>query len=195
MQTVDKWKDKIVPISGDVSKLNCGLSEDDLQLLKSNVNIIFHCAATVRFDDPLQQAILTNTRGTREICKLALEMINLKVHDNISFSSNDKFQVSSYILQIMVYVSTAYSNMDKRIVDEVIYPPPAEWKEMITMCEETDPTLINAICSKLLQGYPNTYVFAKALSEQVVNDMCQDKIPTLILRPSIGKIKQINYFY
>lgn len=79
MKSNDTWKSKIKPLVGNVNKLNCDISEDDIKLLKENVNIIFHCAATVRFDDPLQEAILTNTRGTREICKLALEMTNIKV--------------------------------------------------------------------------------------------------------------------
>lgn len=98
------------------------------------------------------------------------------------------FNYFLYFLKILTYVSTAYCNMDKPIIEEIVYPSPAKWQEMIALCEETDPSQINYICNKLLQNFPNTYVFAKALSEHVVNDMCKDKIPTLILRPSIGKI-------
>lgn len=43
---------------------------------------MFHVAATVRFDDPLKNAIITNTRGTREICQLALEMKKVQVNES-----------------------------------------------------------------------------------------------------------------
>lgn len=56
-----------------------GLSDEDRQLIKDNVNIIFHGAASVRFNDTLTDAILINVRGTREICQLALECKNIIV--------------------------------------------------------------------------------------------------------------------
>lgn len=44
-----------------------------------NVSVVFHAAATVRFDEPLRNAVLLNTRGTRELLALAKDMTNLKV--------------------------------------------------------------------------------------------------------------------
>lgn len=48
------YKDKIIAIQGDLSADNLGLSERDKIMLQENVNIIFHSAATVRFDEPLK---------------------------------------------------------------------------------------------------------------------------------------------
>jgi hypothetical protein len=39
---------------------------------------------------------------------------------------------------------------------------------------------------RVLGGYPNTYAYTKALSEGLVAEQ-MDKLPVLILRPSIGK--------
>lgn len=75
----DAWRKKVVPILGDITKLNLGISPEERELLKNNVHVIFHAAATVRFDDPLKEALITNTRGTREICHLANDMKKLEV--------------------------------------------------------------------------------------------------------------------
>jgi fatty acyl-CoA reductase len=68
-----------VPLSGDCAALGLGLSAGDRQLLEDTVSIVFHAAATVKFDDPLKSAVLLNTRGTREVMMLARNMMTLKV--------------------------------------------------------------------------------------------------------------------
>jgi alcohol-forming fatty acyl-CoA reductase len=77
-------------------------------------SIIFHSAASVRFDDPLKKAILLNTRGTREICELAKNMPNLK-----SF----------------VHVSTAYIKPKNLHVKEISYQPEGDWRTYIKYAE------------------------------------------------------------
>lgn len=59
-------------ISGDCSVSDLGISLDDRKLLAEHVSIVYHCAATVRFDESLKKAVLLNTRGTKlmlELCK------------------------------------------------------------------------------------------------------------------------------
>lgn len=60
-------------------ELGLGLSPTDRQTLQEKVSIVFHSAASVRFDDTLKYATLINTRGTREVMLLARNMRNLKV--------------------------------------------------------------------------------------------------------------------
>ncbi|KAL0103228.1 hypothetical protein PUN28_017510 [Cardiocondyla obscurior] len=69
--------DKIVPVTGYVAKENLGLLPSDREMLIDRVSIIFHVAASVRFDEGLKDAIFNNTRSTRDICILASEMKNL----------------------------------------------------------------------------------------------------------------------
>jgi fatty acyl-CoA reductase len=70
---------KVVGISGDVTMTNLGLSTADRQLLVDRVSIVFHAAATIRFDEPLKRAVLLNTRGTKYVLDLAQEMKSLEV--------------------------------------------------------------------------------------------------------------------
>ena len=45
---------KIVAMSGDILDPNLGLSAEDTQVLIENVSIVFHTAATVKFDEALK---------------------------------------------------------------------------------------------------------------------------------------------
>jgi len=47
-------KNKIVLLDGDITKPELGLSPTERQLVIDNVSIVFHCAACVKFDAPLQ---------------------------------------------------------------------------------------------------------------------------------------------
>jgi fatty acyl-CoA reductase len=70
---------KVVGIPGDVTLPDLGLSASNRQLLIDRVSIIFHAAATIRFDEPLKRAVLINTRGTKLMLELAQDMKKLEV--------------------------------------------------------------------------------------------------------------------
>ncbi|XP_044729534.1 fatty acyl-CoA reductase 1-like [Chrysoperla carnea] len=154
---------KLIIIHGDCEQTNIGMSNKDIEILKENVNIIFHAAASVRFDDPLKKAVLMNTRSARDLISIAKQMKHLKV---------------------FVHLSTAYCNIDKQIIHEKVYPQQANWKHIIHMAETFDDETIKLLTAKILNDFPNTYTFTKSLAENVINDECEN-IPTVIYRPSI----------
>lgn len=67
-------------ISGDCSIAGLGLSLTDRQTLISNINVIFHAAATIKFDENLKLAVDINVHGTKDIIQLGKEMTQLKVN-------------------------------------------------------------------------------------------------------------------
>lgn len=69
----------MIAINGDVSQEFLGLKNKDYKLLADKVSIIFHSAASVRFNDPLHVAVKLNTYGTLQVVNLALKMKKLKV--------------------------------------------------------------------------------------------------------------------
>lgn len=160
----DVMTKKLIALDGDIREINLGLSDDIRKLLVREVSIIFHAAATVRFDQPIQEAIIMNTRGTREIVCLAKEIKNL-----VAF----------------VHISTTYCNCNRRIVEEIVYPAPMDWRKAIQLAETTDPKLFMTLSEKFLGGFPNTYTFTKSLAEKLVYEECNGVIPTVIFRPSI----------
>ncbi|KAL1500839.1 hypothetical protein ABEB36_006269 [Hypothenemus hampei] len=155
---------KIVPIYGDVTELGLGLSNESRKILIESVNIIYHAAASVRFDDSLKDAIILNTRGTREVALLAREMKHL---------------------ELLVHISTTYCHTDKQIIEEKIYPTEIDWKQSINIAESLDSHTLNIFASHYMNSFPNSYTFTKRLSEDLLTELCSGRIPTVIIRPSI----------
>ncbi|KAI8433245.1 hypothetical protein MSG28_015321 [Choristoneura fumiferana] len=75
---------KIGVIEGDVGQLGLGIGEKDRQTLIDEVEVIFHGAATLRFNEPLREAVYINVRGTREMMLLARVCTKLKAMVHIS---------------------------------------------------------------------------------------------------------------
>ncbi|XP_071876807.1 putative fatty acyl-CoA reductase CG5065 isoform X2 [Bombus fervidus] len=154
---------RVYPVKGDVSMPNLGLSREVRNLLLEKVNIVFHLAATVRFNEPLSVAVNVNTKGTARVIELWNEL---------------KHPVS------FVYVSTAYSNANLHEIGEKVYTTSLSPSEVIDMCDKFDKMSINLLEKRILKTYPNTYTFSKNLAEQIVANKCKD-LPVAIVRPSI----------
>ncbi|XP_037888831.1 putative fatty acyl-CoA reductase CG5065 isoform X1 [Glossina fuscipes] len=152
----------IFAIAGDCKELGLGISPVDRKRIE-NVTMIFHSAASVRFDDNFKDAILLNTRGAFELIKIAEGLKKLKA---------------------FIHISTTYSNPDRHVVEEKIYPPLADWRTTIKLAEHYDTKMLNILFAKYGSHQPNTYTFTKHLAEQIVNDS-RDKIPILLYRPSM----------
>ena len=71
-------------IIGNCEELNVGISDEDRQFIIENITQIFHFAATIRFDETMKKAVLMNTRGTREMLKLARECKKLELYGHMS---------------------------------------------------------------------------------------------------------------
>lgn len=70
---------KISMLSGDCALPDLGLNEQDKNILLTQVDVIFHCAATVRFDEHLKVAARINVRAVRDLIAMAKQMKQLKV--------------------------------------------------------------------------------------------------------------------
>jgi fatty acyl-CoA reductase len=71
---------KIVPINGDITSEELGISEADQSLLSEKVSIVFHSAATVKFDEKLKLSVTINMLGTKRLVELCQRMIHLEVY-------------------------------------------------------------------------------------------------------------------
>jgi fatty acyl-CoA reductase len=75
------FRKKIIAVKGDCTQPGLGLSPDDRQRIVEHVNIVFHMAATVRFNEILSVAIVTNVMATRDLMLLCQECTNIKVSE------------------------------------------------------------------------------------------------------------------
>lgn len=154
---------KCIAIPGDVSEINLGLSPEHRKLITENVNFIYHCAATVRFDEPLKHAVMLNVRGTKFMVELAKECKQL---------------------ELFCHMSTAYAFLKEKILEERPYPPPADPHQTIKSIEWMNSDIVESITDKILAGLPNTYCFTKSLGECLVVEQ-MDTLPVIVLRPSV----------
>ncbi|KAI9295770.1 hypothetical protein K502DRAFT_290559, partial [Neoconidiobolus thromboides FSU 785] len=141
---------KLIPIQGDISLPGLGIQDNDLEMLKNDLNIIIHCAATVDFNERLDRSLKLNTLGTLQLVEIADQCHNF-----------DGF----------VHVSTAYvnSNRKEKEIYERIYPMIfGDVKELVEQIQNMDLEQIKQFTDKILTCYPNTYTFTKSLAENMI---------------------------
>jgi fatty acyl-CoA reductase len=70
---------KITAVTGDVTSPGFGLSPSDLQLLIENVSVVFHSAATIKFNEELKAAMEMNVKGPMHLLEVCRQMKRLEV--------------------------------------------------------------------------------------------------------------------
>ncbi|XP_039970733.1 fatty acyl-CoA reductase wat-like [Bactrocera tryoni] len=155
----------ITPINGDCAQPNLGISPEDREVLTTNVDIVIHSAATIRFNEPLYNALILNVGAIKSVLALAKEMSQLK-----SF----------------VHISTAFSNCILPHIEEKFYPEiiGITANKALKMAEYLGPELTNNLAKDLLGSFPNTYTFTKALAEELILSEA-GTLPICIFRPAI----------
>lgn len=123
----------MIPICGDITLHQLGISESDQTLLCRNVSVVFHSAATVKFDEKLELSVKINMLGTKRLVELCHRMMNLDVSCVIYRFIRYKMIKISILPQALVHVSTAYCNCDRSEIQEVIYPTPYDPANIINL--------------------------------------------------------------
>ncbi|XP_058797227.1 fatty acyl-CoA reductase 1-like isoform X2 [Phymastichus coffea] len=159
---------KVTPIKGDLINEDLGLSEKDKQRIINEVNIIYHNAANVQFLEKVRVSLKTNVLGTKRMLDLARECKHMEA---------------------FIYVSTAYSHLYTKNIEEKCYPFAADINVIYQAIEadEKSEDRLNEEALKLLIGrHPNIYTYTKAFSEELVRQYGQNAdFAHIIYRPSI----------
>ena len=69
----------MVPVFGDITLPELGMSQADQKILTDSVSVVFHSAATVKFDETLKMAVGMNILGTKRVVQLCHKMLKLEV--------------------------------------------------------------------------------------------------------------------
>lgn len=157
------WQSLTTVVEADLEKADLGMAEDVYGELSAEITHIIHCAASVDFDRPLQEAIRSNVDTSRNLLEFARRCP---------------------LLRRMVVTSTAYVHTrTKDRIPETLAPLPDGW---------TADALYNAIVEGHVQeaeilrtsGHANTYTLTKCLGEHLLVQNHGD-VPLSIVRPSI----------
>lgn len=160
--------DRVQPVEGDLQQLQLGISEEDRQTIIENVHIVLHSAADVRFDETLQNLLLINLRGTREVLRLCEQIKQL---------------------QIYIHISTGYSHCPRQHIEERFYEVPMTPYQMLDLAErlqDRDQEQVEIMTDQLISPWPNTYTYTKALTEELVRGF-RTKFPIAVIRPTISR--------
>ncbi|EHB17196.1 Fatty acyl-CoA reductase 1 [Heterocephalus glaber] len=141
------FREKIVAINSELIQPKLALSKEDTEVIIDSTNIIFHCEATVWFNENLRDTVQLNVIGAQQLILLAQQMKNLEV---------------------FMHVLTAYAYCNQKHIDEVVYSDSVDPKKLIDSLEWMDDALVNDITQKLKEDRPNTHIYMKVLPEYVV---------------------------
>lgn len=154
-------------MKGDISEINLGLNTSDRNIITETVDIVLHIAADVNFTQTLIESLKCNVKGTMEVLKLSKEIKNLKT---------------------FVYMSTAYSNCPRKEIKEIFYEPalnPNTWINFLDKMVDENDENFKILTQKLIEPWPNSYSYTKALCEEMVRKFGEN-VPTAVIRPSIS---------
>ncbi|KAI4502949.1 hypothetical protein M0802_001993 [Mischocyttarus mexicanus] len=152
---------KLVAIPAEITVDGLGLLDTDKEKLLKEISVVFHTAASVKFDLPLKTAVNTNTKSTMHVLAFAKQMPHLE-----SF----------------IHVSTAYCQCGETMLEERAYPTAISPESVISIVNTMPDDVLDAMTPKLLGKQPNTYAFSKSLSEDL---MYRCNLPAGVARPSI----------
>lgn len=125
---ISNYSSKLVLINGDIALDGLGLSQSDREMLTNNVEIVFHCAAIVRFDKNIKETGNINVCGTLRMLKLAEEMKRLR-----SFT----------------YMSTAFCQSYQMELKEEHYPTNLNAMEVVRSIQTWDNDALDKLTSEL----------------------------------------------
>lgn len=160
-------------MDGDILSPNLGLSQNELNTLQQQVNVIIHTASSINLSKPLDRLSEVITGASERTADIALTCPNL-----------DRF----------VYVSTAYSNaylpptgegIGIEIKEDIYDPNPNDHQDVVKEWAQVQESGSSDVYEA--HDFPWPYAYAKNLTERLLLDRfarngVKDKL--LIVRPS-----------
>ncbi|XP_057998611.1 fatty acyl-CoA reductase 3-like, partial [Hevea brasiliensis] len=179
---------KISIVPGDVRYEDLGIKDSSLkEEMKIELDIVLNFAATTKFVERYDVAFGTNAIGAKNVLCFAKNCLKLKllVHISTAFVCGDSSGLipeSPYCLgQTLNGVSKLDIEEEKKLIDEKINELQAEGAP-----ETTVKRAMKDMGNKRAKtfGWPNTYVFTKAMGEMLVGHL-KENVPAAIIRPTM----------
>lgn len=156
---------KVTPINGDLGFPFCDMKLKDITSI-SNVSIVLHCAANVRFDESLRRSVAVNVEGVKHLIDVCYRLP---------------------ALEALIHVSTAYAFCNQEKIEEKVYVEQVNPAELMNVCKWMGDEELDLLFQSVRNDRPSTYHFSKAVAENFLQEECQKDITfsACIVRPSI----------
>ncbi|XP_048321897.2 fatty acyl-CoA reductase 3 [Ziziphus jujuba] len=180
--------EKMAAVSGDISFENLGLDANDEEKLWKEIDIIINSAATTRFDGRYDVALDINTLGVLHVLGFAKKCTKLRmlVHISTAYVCGERdgvIQEDTIFCTGKTIKST--SKLDIKEEQKLVAEKLQELRNQ-NASEDTITTIMKEFGIKRakLFGWPNTYVFTKAMGELCVK-VSKENLPLIIIRPTV----------
>ncbi|XP_074578397.1 fatty acyl-CoA reductase 3-like isoform X2 [Curcuma longa] len=183
---------KLCAVAGDITHENLGIQDPDLQeKLCNEVQIVVNVAATTNFYDRYDVSLRINVLGAKHVLEFAkrCRRLEMLLHVSTAYVVGEQ---SGLILEKRFGMGETLRGGSSHYLDIEAEIELAERRKMEL---QADPNVTEA-AQKLamkelglkrakLFGWPNTYVFTKAMGEMVLGHLRPAELPLVILRPTI----------
>uniref|UniRef100_A0A803NCG3 Fatty acyl-CoA reductase n=1 Tax=Chenopodium quinoa TaxID=63459 RepID=A0A803NCG3_CHEQI len=179
--------EKISVVAGDISYENLGVTTDQMKDMYKRIDIVINVAATTKFDERYDIALGVNTLGARNVVKFAKTCANIQllIHVSTAFVCGEKkgliFESPYAMGETLNGVNGLDIDYEKKLAEQTLSNLKAKdlpEKEIRLMMQN----LGNQRAKHY--GWPNTYVFTKAMGEMLVGHF-RGNLPVVIMRPTI----------
>ncbi|TXG73647.1 hypothetical protein EZV62_002226 [Acer yangbiense] len=194
----DKWgrnlhsfiSEKVAAVAGDISCDNLGVNDSNLrEEMFREIDVVLNFAATINFDERYDVALGTNTLAAFHVLSFAKRCAKIKMFLHVSTAyvcgetSGVITEKSFYLGETLGESKTSKLdiNSEKKLVEKTLNQLQAE---------NATKEAVNSTMKELgikrarLYGWPNTYVFTKAMGEMLLG-YYKENLPLVIIRPTI----------
>ncbi|XP_058779709.1 alcohol-forming fatty acyl-CoA reductase-like [Vicia villosa] len=180
--------EKLTLVAGDITCEDLGLKDSILREdILSQTDVIINLAATTNFYERYDIALGLNTFGVKHVISFAKECIKLKVLVHVSTAyvcgeGSGLILESPYVFgDSLNGVAGLDVNAEKKLITEKL----GELREKGANEREIKVAMRDlGITRAKVYGWPNTYVFTKAIGEMFVEQL-KGNLSVVILRPAI----------
>ncbi|KAM0871610.1 hypothetical protein ACQ4PT_039262 [Festuca glaucescens] len=180
-------ENKVRPLVGDIMYENFGLHNVQLKELTDDVDIIVNGAATTNFYERYDVAFDTNVLGAKYVCAFAKKCAKLKMllHVSTAYVAGEQEGLIPEKPFVMGETLREGTHLDIESELNLIKDALIELSTN-SSSEKTERRTMKELGLKRARqfGWPNTYVFTKAMGEMVLGHLRGD-LPVVIVRPSI----------
>ncbi|XP_062018289.1 fatty acyl-CoA reductase 3 [Rosa rugosa] len=180
--------EKLTVVPGDISKEDLGLQDSDLrEEILSQVDVIVNLAATTNFDERYDVAIGLNTMGAKYVLSFAKLCVKLKVlvHVSTAYVWGEK---EGLLLEHPCLMGQSLNGTPGLDIETEIRIANEEVRRLRS--EHASEAAITLALKDFglkrasVYGWPNTYVFTKAMGEMLIGEL-RGNLPVVIVRPTI----------
>ncbi|KAK1435079.1 hypothetical protein QVD17_00839 [Tagetes erecta] len=181
--------EKVTLVAGDITCEDLGVQDPSLKAeMWRDVDVVVNAAATTNFDERYDVALTLNTFGAKNVLNFAQKCVNIKLllHISTAYVSGEK---PGLMLETPFCWGESLNGTNGLDIDEEKKILENKLKELKSDHNASDEMINLAFKDLGMQranhyGWPNTYVFTKALGEMIIGHLRGD-MPVVIIRPTI----------